>query len=595
MPTLKKFLHYYKPHKAMLIFDLICATVVSLVDISFPQILNILNKSLFTMDATVILHTIGFVAIGLIVMYLIKLFCDYFIATWGHIMGSRMESAMRSDLFDKMQRLPFSYYDKNNTGEMMTKMVSDLFDISEVAHHGPENLFLAFLKLIGSFVLLMMVHVPLTLILFAVVIIMCIFSVFQNKRMKRAFSDNNKKIANINAQLQDSLAGIRVVKSFANETVEQEKFQKANVSFLSSKKHSYHAFGRFQSGNLYFQGILFTVILVFGGIFIAQGTLNAPDLALYALYINIFINPITILVNFMEVFQKGMAGFSRFLEIMETPIEIEDKPNAPDLNDVKGNIQYQHVFFSYDGVHNVLNDINFEIPAGKTIALVGPSGGGKSTICALLPRFYDVSDGSISIDGVDIRDVTQKSLRKSIGVVQQDIYMFWGTVRDNIAYGKPGASEEEIMQAAKLANIHDFIMSLDDGYDTMVGERGTRLSGGQKQRIAIARVFLKDPKILILDEATSALDNESERFIQASLEQLAKNRTTIVIAHRLSTIRHADEILVIDQHQIIERGSHEELLKQNGLYTKYYNMQFDGLDIKNDDVKHDTMIEGAIT
>ena len=595
MPTLKKFLHYYKPHKAMLIFDLICATVVSLVDISFPQILNVLNKSLFTMDATVILHTIGFVAIGLIVMYLIKLFCDYFIATWGHIMGSRMESAMRSDLFDKMQRLPFSYYDKNNTGEMMTKMVSDLFDISEVAHHGPENLFLAFLKLIGSFVLLMMVHVPLTLILFAVVIIMCIFSVFQNKRMKKAFSDNNKKIANINAQLQDSLAGIRVVKSFANETVEKEKFQKANVSFLSSKKHSYHAYGRFQSGNLYFQGILFTVILVFGGIFIAQGTLNAPDLALYALYINIFINPITILVNFMEIFQKGMAGFSRFLEIMETPIEIKDKPNAPDLNDVKGTIQYQHVFFSYDGVHNVLNDIDFEIPAGKTIALVGPSGGGKSTICALLPRFYDVSEGSISIDGTDIRDVTQKSLRKAIGVVQQDIYMFWGTIRDNIAYGKTGANEEEIVQAAKLANIHDFIMSLDDGYDTMVGERGTRLSGGQKQRIAIARVFLKDPKILILDEATSALDNESERFIQASLEQLAKNRTTIVIAHRLSTIRHADEILVIDQHQIIERGSHEELLKQNGLYTKYYNMQFDGLDIKNDDVKHDTIIEGAIT
>lgn len=595
MPTLKKFLHYYKPHKAMLIFDLICATVVSLVDIAFPQILNVLNKSLFTMDATTILHSIGFVAIGLIIMYLIKLFCDYFIATWGHIMGSRMESAMRSDLFDKMQRLPFSYYDKNNTGEMMTKMVSDLFDISEVAHHGPENLFLAFLKLIGSFILLMMVHVPLTLILFAVVIIMCIFSVFQNKRMKKAFSDNNKKIGNINAQLQDSLAGIRVVKSFANETVEKEKFQKANVSFLSSKKHSYHAYGRFQSGNLYFQGILFTVILVFGGIFIAQGTLNAPDLALYALYINIFINPITILVNFMEVFQKGMAGFSRFLEIMETPIEIEDKPNAPDLNNVKGTIQYQHVFFSYDGVHNVLNDIDFEIPAGKTIALVGPSGGGKSTICSLLPRFYDVSDGSISIDGIDIRDVTQKSLRKAIGIVQQDIYMFWGTVRDNIAYGKPGAGEEEIIQAAKLANIHDFIMSLDDGYDTMVGERGTRLSGGQKQRIAIARVFLKDPQILILDEATSALDNESERFIQASLEQLAKNRTTIVIAHRLSTIRHADEILVIDQHQIIERGSHEELLKQNGLYTKYYNMQFDGLNIKNDDIKHDTNIEGATT
>ena len=321
MPTLKKFLHYYKPHKAMLIFDLICATIVSLVDISFPQILNVLNKSLFTMDATVILHTIGFVAIGLIVMYLIKLFCDYFIATWGHIMGSRMESAMRSDLFDKMQRLPFSYYDKNNTGEMMTKMVSDLFDISEVAHHGPENLFLAFLKLIGSFVLLMMVHVPLTLILFAVVIIMCIFSVFQNKRMKKAFSDNNKKIANINAQLQDSLAGIRVVKSFANETVEKEKFQKANVSFLSSKKHSYHAYGRFQSGNLYFQGILFTVILVFGGIFIAQGTLNAPDLALYALYINIFINPITIL----DDARKGpILVHKNFSVSQSVPFDTED-------------------------------------------------------------------------------------------------------------------------------------------------------------------------------------------------------------------------------------------------------------------------------
>ncbi len=594
MATLKKFLHYYKPHKAMLIFDLICATVVSLIDISFPQILNLLNKSLFTMEPAVILHAIGFVAAGLTVMYLLKLFCDYFIATWGHIMGSRMESAMRSDLFDKMQRLPFSYYDKNNTGEMMSKMVSDLFEISEVAHHGPENLFLAFLKLIGSFILLMMVHVPLTLILFAVVIVMCVFSVFQNRRMKQAFADNNKKVGRINAQLQDSLAGIRVVKSFANEHVEKEKFQKTNVSFLSSKKHSYHAYGRFQSGNLYFQGILFTVILVFGGIFIAQGTLAAPDLALYALYINIFINPITILVNFMEVFQKGMAGFSRFLEVMETPVEIEDKPNAPDLTDVKGEISYRHVFFSYDGVHNVLNDIDFTIPAGKTFALVGPSGGGKSTICALLPRFYDVDSGSITVDGTDIREVTQASLRRAVGVVQQDIYMFWGTIRENIAYGKPGAAEEEIIQAAKLANIHDFIMGLEHGYDTMVGERGTRLSGGQKQRIAIARVFLKDPKILILDEATSALDNESERCIQAALARLSKNRTTIVIAHRLSTIRHADEILVLYEHGIRERGTHEELLKKDGLYAKYYRMQFEGLDIKND-IQYNTTMEGTVT
>ncbi len=583
MKEFKKFLYYYKPHKAMLIFDLICATIVSLIDIAFPQILNMLNTSLFTRNAEAIVKSIGYVAVGLIAMYCIKLFCDYFIATWGHIMGSRMENAMRADLFDKMQRLSFSYYDKNNTGEMMSKMVSDLFDISEVAHHGPENLFLSLLKVTGSFILLMMVHIPLTLILFSVVLVMAVFSFFQHKRMKRAFLNNNKRIGNINTQLQDSLAGIRVVKSFANEDMEKGKFRKASVSFLSSKSDSYHAFGKFQAGNLFLQGILFTVILVFGGIFIAQGSLAAPDLALYALYINIFIHPITVLVNFSETFQKGMAGFSRFLELMETPIEIQDKPNAPDLINVTGTICYQNVNFSYDGIHNVLKNIQIEIPAGKTVALVGPSGGGKSTICSLLPRFYDVTKGSVTIDGIDIRDVTQQSLRRAIGIVQQDIYLFWGTIEENIAYGKPGASQEEIIQAAKDANIHNFIISLDDGYQTMVGERGTRLSGGQKQRIAIARVFLKDPKILILDEATSALDNESERYIQSSLERLCQNRTTLVIAHRLSTIRHADEIIVIDQNGIIERGSHHNLLQADGLYTKYYNMQFEGLDIINDE------------
>ena len=375
---------------------------------------------------------------------------------------------------------------------------------------------------------------------------------------------------------------MRVVKAFANEELEERKFETANQAFLASKKRAFHAFGKFQSGNFFFQGVLFTVILVFGGIFIAQGTLAAPDLALYALYINIFISPITLLVNFTETLQKGLAGFTRFLTIMEAPLEIEDKPNAVKLSARAGNISYEHVTFSYDGTHNVLQNISFRIPAGETVALVGPSGGGKSTICALLPRFYEVTSGRVTIDGIDIRNVTQESLRHAIGIVQQEVYLFWGTIRENIAYGKPGATQEEIETAAKQANLHDFITSLEQGYETKVGERGVRLSGGQKQRIAIARVFLKDPKILILDEATSALDNESERFIQSSLERLAKRRTTLVIAHRLSTIRHANRILVIDKRRIIESGTHEELLEQNGIYTKYYNMQFEGLDIKTE-------------
>lgn len=582
METLKKFLQYYKPYRAMLIFDLICATVVSLVDIAFPQILNLLNKSLFTMDASVILRTMGYVAIGLVGLYIVKLFCDYFIASWGHIMGAKIETQMRQDLFRKMQRLPFSYYDKNNTGEMMSKMISDLFDIAEVSHHGPENLFLAILKLVGSFLLLLLVHVPLTLILFAVVIVMSIFSILQNKHMRRAFSENNRTIGKINAQLQDSLAGVRVTKAFANEELEERKFETANQAFLTSKKHAFHAFGKFQSGNFFFQGVLFTVILVFGGIFIAQGTLAAPDLALYALYINIFISPITLLVNFTETLQKGLAGFTRFLSIMEAPLEIEDKPNAVNLSAPAGNISYEQVTFSYNGTHNVLQNISFRIPAGKTVALVGPSGGGKSTICALLPRFYEVTSGRVTIDGTDIRNVTQESLRRAIGIVQQEVYLFQGTIRENIAYGKPEATQEEIEAAAKQANLHNFITSLEQGYETKVGERGVRLSGGQKQRVAIARVFIKNPKILILDEATSALDNESERFIQSSLERLAKHRTTLVIAHRLSTIRHADRILVIDKRGIIESGTHEELLEQNGVYAKYYNMQFEGLNIKTE-------------
>lgn len=486
---------------------------------------------------------------------------------------------MRQDLFDHYQKLSFSYYDKNNTGEMMSKLISDLFDVTELAHHGPENIFISAIKIIGSFTLLMLMNVPMTLILLAVTILLVVFSWNKNRHMRSVFMDNRRKIANVNSRLQDSLSGIRVVKSFANEELERNKFSSSNLSFLESKKESYMMMGGFEAGNSFFQGLLYIAVLVSGGFFIAKGTLNPTDLAIYALYIGIFLTPINVLINFTETFQKGYSGFSRFMEIIETKPEIVDRKNAKPMVNPKGQISYKNVSFQYDDTTEVLNDVSISIDAGKTVALVGPSGGGKTTICSLLPRFYEVNSGSISIDGVDIRDVTLKSLRNSIGIVQQDVYMFAGSVRENIAYGKPAASGEEIMEAAKKANIHDFVMSLPDGYDTYVGERGTRLSGGQKQRIAIARVFLKNPPILILDEATSALDNESERHIQDSLEHLSKNRTTIVIAHRLSTIRNADEIIVISQSGIQERGTHQELLSCDGLYAKYYNMQFEGLDV----------------
>jgi len=516
--------------------------------------------------------------VGMMVMYGIRYGCQYYITTWGHIMGARMESDMRQDLFDHYQRLSFSYYDRNNTGEMMSKLVSDLFDISELAHHGPENLFISTVKILGSFGFLMLLSVKMTLILFSITVVMIVFSIYKNKKMKAVFMDNRKKIAGVNSRVQDSLSGIRVVKSFANEDLEKEKFCNSNLDFLDSKVDSYKIMGSYHAGNSFFQGLLYMAVLVSGGFFIANGSLQITDLAVYALYIGIFINPIDVLINFTEQFQKGYSGFKRFMEVVGTTPEILDKQNAVPLTNVKGNLVFQDVSFQYDQNTGVLDKVNISIAAGKTVALVGPSGGGKTTLCSLLPRFYDVTEGAVTIDGMDVRDVTLKSLRSAIGIVQQDVYMFGGTVRDNIAYGKPNATDEEIMEAAKNANIHDFIISLDNGYASYVGERGTRLSGGQKQRIAIARVFLKNPKILILDEATSALDNESERYIQASLERLSKDRTTIVVAHRLSTIRNADEIIVINHNGIQERGAHDELLSQNGLYAKYYNMQFEGLD-----------------
>lgn len=573
MNTIKKFIHYYGPYKAIFFIDLICAAVISLVDLAYPQILRTMTRTLFTQDQSKILHALPLIAGCLFIMYVVQCLCKYYVTYQGHMMGAHMERDMRQELFDHYQELSFSYYSQNNSGQMMSKLVSDLFDISEFAHHGPENLFISLVKIIGAFIFLLFINKKLALPLIILVIIMFVFSFKQNARMQETFMENRRKIGDVNASLQDTLSGIRVVQSFANEEIEHEKFKKSNEAFLISKRDNYHCMGSFMSSNLFFQGMMYLVTLVYGGYLIANGEMQTADLAMYALYIGIFISPIQILVELVEMMQKGLSGFRRFVDVMETESEITDAPDATELTNVKGHVNYEHVYFHYsDDDTPVLSDISIDIPAGKSVALVGPSGGGKTTICSLLPRFYDVTAGRITIDGKDIRGLTLKSLRSQIGTVQQDVYLFDGTIKDNIAYGKPGASDEEIIEAAKRASIHDFIMELPEQYDTYVGERGTRLSGGQKQRISIARVFLKNPPILILDEATSALDNESERWIQRSLEELSQNRTTITIAHRLSTIRDADEIIVITEDGIAERGTHEELLDMNGVYAAYYNM-----------------------
>ena len=573
MNTLKKFIHYYGPYKTVFFIDLLCAAIISLVDLAYPQILRSATKTLFTQDKAIILQALPWIAIGLFMMYVIQSFCKYYVSCQGHIMGAKMERDMRQELFEHYEELSFSYYSQNNSGQMMSKLVSDLFDISEFAHHGPENLFISLVKIVGSFIFLFLINKKLALPLIVLVILMFLFSFRQNQKMQRTFMENRKKIGDVNASLQDTLSGIRVVQSFTNEEIEKEKFQKSNHAFLVSKKDNYRCMGEFMSSNLFFQGMMYLVTLVYGGYLIANNEMSAADLAMYALYIGIFISPIQILVELMEMMQKGLSGFRRFLDVIETEPEIQDAPDAVELKDVKGRVCYEDVSFHYsDDETTVLSHVSIEIPAGKSVALVGPSGGGKTTICSLLPRFYDVTGGRVTVDGQDIRSLTLKSLRSQIGVVQQDVSLFSGSIRDNIAYGKPDATEEEIIEAAKCANIHDFIMELPDQYDTFVGERGARLSGGQKQRISIARVFLKNPPILILDEATSALDNESERWIQHSLEELSKNRTTITIAHRLSTIKNADEIIVITENGIAERGTHETLLEKNGIYAGYYNM-----------------------
>lgn len=574
MKLLKKFIGYYKPYRKIFFFDLFCAAVISFIDLIYPQLLREGANTIFVQEKSVIIKVLPVLAAGLLIMYIIQALCKYYVNCQGHVMGAMMERDMRRELFEHYEKLSFSYYDNNNSGQMMSRLVSDLFDISEFAHHGPENLFISLIKLIGSFIFLTIINWRLVIPLSVIVVLMVIFSSKQSKRMHATFLDNRRKIGDINARLQDTLSGIRVVQSFANEEIEKKKFAASNENFLTSKKENYRCMGSFSAWNIFFQGLMYLTVLVFGGYLISQDKMEPADLAMYALYIGIFISPIQILVELTEMIQKGLSGFRRFSAIMETEPDIEDAPDAKELKNVKGDVSYDHVTFRYNEDEPVLSDVSFKIPAGRSIALVGPSGGGKTTICSLLPRFYELTDGRITIDGEDIRDFTLESLRKNIGIVQQDVYLFCGTVRENIAYGKPDASDEEIMEAAKNANIHDFIMSLPDGYNTFVGERGTRLSGGQKQRISIARVFLKNPPILILDEATSALDNESERHIQKSLEELSKNRTTITIAHRLSTIRGADEIIVITEDGIAERGTHDELMETDGIYAKYYRMQF---------------------
>ncbi len=571
MLKLKKFISYYKPYKGMFFMDMFCALVLSGIDLWFPSLVKYLMDEVYANRPANMLSIVLLTGAILLFLYIIRYLCQYYITAWGHIMGARMEADMRRDIFGHLQSLSFSFYDNANTGKLMSRVTNDLFDISELAHHGPEDLFISVVKIIGAVIIMLTMDVKLTLILMGLMIVIIIFTGFYNLKMRSVFRRNREKIALVNAQTQDSLAGIRVVKSFSNENIEKEKFAEGNKQFLATKEDSYTIMGKFFSGNQFLQGILYLCVLVLGGYFLSKNYITTSDLVAYILFINVFLNPIDRLVNFTEQLQRGMTGFDRFLEIINTKPDIENSENAIELTDVEGEIKFKDVSFSYNDKTEVLKDINLTIPKGNTVALVGPSGGGKTTFCNLIPRFYEVNDGAITIDGKDIRNITLESLHRSIGVVQQDVYMFSGTIGENILYGKPGASMEEVIQAARLANAHEFIIDLENGYDTFVGERGVKLSGGQKQRISIARAFLKNPPILILDEATSALDNESERLVQESLKVLAKGRTTLIIAHRLSTIKNADNIIVLTSNGIEEQGTHQELLDKGGVYASLHS------------------------
>lgn len=581
----KRFISYYGPEKGLFIADTVCALTYAGIDLAFPIILRALTGGLFTEGAAAIMDGLMFVGAGLVLMYLIRTACIYFVSAQGHIMGARMESRMREDLFDQYERFSFSYFDAHNSGDMMSRVVNDLFDICEGAHHLPEWIIICGIKIIGALAILFTISPELAGALTLVTVVFVGVMIRQNLHMRSVFADNRTKISEVNSQLQDSLAGMRVVKSFANEDAERAKFRVANGRYLDSKVAQYRVMGGYQATSAVMTAAHYITIVLLGGYLVAQGRMTAVDMATFALYISLFTGPIETLVNSTEMFQKAIAGFRRMDEVLATAPDIQDAPGALPLQVTEGAIEYRDVCFSYadgeiaedgEGQRPVIDHMSLSIKPGETIALVGPSGGGKSTTCSLLPRFYDVTSGSILIDGQDVRAVTQHSLRSAIGLVQQDVYLFDGTLRDNIGYGRPGATDAEIEDAARKANIHEFIANLPQGYDTVVGERGSRLSGGQKQRVAIARVFLKNPAILILDEATSALDNESEEAVQESLERLAADRTTIIIAHRLSTIKNADEIATVERGRVVERGTHEELLARGGTYARYYRMQFEG-------------------
>ncbi len=573
--NLKKMISYYKPYQGIFWADMFFAALSASVALTLPLIVRYVTSTLIYMEPAEILAKVKWLAVLLLVMVAVDCYSKFFIANYGHVMGAKIEYDMRAEIFDHFQKLSFAFYDNQKVGQLMSRITTDLFDITELMHHGPENIILSIIKIIGAFAILLSINPLLALAAFVVLPFMFAFAYYMNKKMRLAFRQNRVRIAEINGQIEDNLSGIRVVKSFANEAIENEKFRQGNEGFLAAKKNSYHYMGSFNAGMGTFTTLIQVCVILAGTVLIAYGRVDISDLVTFLLYISVFTEPVRTLIDFTEQFQNGYTGFERFREIMDIEPDIKDADDATELCEVKGDISFENVSFRYEeNTEQVLDHINLNVPAGSYMALVGSSGAGKSTLCSLIPRFYDVTNGSVKIDGKDIRSLTLKSLRDHIGIVQQDVYLFVGTVYDNIRYGKPDATREEVIAAAKNANAHDFIMSLPNGYETDIGQRGIKLSGGQKQRLSIARVFLKNPPILIFDEATSALDNESEKVVQDSLEKLAKNRTTIVIAHRLSTIRNAEKILVLTEDGIAEEGTHQELMEKQGIYEKLYQMQF---------------------
>lgn len=567
---LKKFLAYYKPHKKLFILDMLASLLVSLIGIVYPMITRtMLNDLIPNQKFRLIIYS----GVALLGLYIVRMLLRYFIQYQGHVMGVKMQAQMRSDMFNHLEKLPYSFYDNHETGKIMSRMTNDLMDISELAHHGPENLIITSITIITSFVYLARINFALTLIIFACIPLLLVVSLYMRRKMRIAFMESRISVAKINAALESSISGIRVTKAFTNAQKEREKFEIGNKQYVKARSLAYKAMGEFQSSSAFITDVFNVIVLIAGGIFLYQQKITFGDYSAFIVSVSLFITPVTTLINFMEQYQNGVTGFERFLEIMEQKPEVNHE-NAIAVPRLKGEIEFSDVTYAYDGQNNVLDHINLKIGQGETFALVGPSGGGKTTICHLIPHFYNITSGNLLIDGIDINDMTLDSLRRNIGIVQQDIYLFNASIKDNILYGRLDASDEEVIEAAKRANIHDYIMSMPDGYDTQIGERGVRLSGGQKQRLSIARVFLKNPPILILDEATSALDNTTEILIQQALDELCKGRTTLVVAHRLSTIKNADEIAVISQGKIIEQGNHNELMKEDGMYAHLYNLQF---------------------